>query len=105
MQTAKDLDCKTFVLLGRDGGALKNCCDHQIIIPGETSDRIQEIHMMILHIIIECVDLKFYAFAKTHSMLLYPLFKVIEYFRVHIAEVYEIIFILPPFSFDGLWYT
>ena len=56
MQTAKDLDCKTFVLLGRDGGALKKCCDHQIIIPGETSDRIQEIHMMILHIIIECVE-------------------------------------------------
>lgn len=56
MQAAKELKCKTFALLGRDGGALKDCCDHQIIIPGETSDRIQEIHMMILHIIIECVE-------------------------------------------------
>lgn len=61
MQVAKDMDCKSFVLLGKDGGALKDCCDFQLIIPGETSDRIQEIHMMILHTIIQCVEQLLYS--------------------------------------------
>ena len=43
-------------LLGKDGGKLKGVCDYEFIIPGETSDRIQEVHMMILHIIIEGVE-------------------------------------------------
>lgn len=46
----------TFGLLGKDGGILKSKCDYEIIIPGRTSDRIQELHMLILHIIIEEVE-------------------------------------------------
>ncbi|MGL6115366.1 D-sedoheptulose 7-phosphate isomerase [Cetobacterium sp. SF1] len=53
---AKKLGMKTCVLLGKDGGKLKGICDYEFIIPGKTSDRIQEIHMMILHIIIEGVE-------------------------------------------------
>ncbi|MBX9735642.1 MAG: SIS domain-containing protein, partial [Phycisphaerales bacterium] len=36
-------------LLGKDGGKLAGACDHQIIVPGATSDRIQELHMLLLH--------------------------------------------------------
>ena len=43
-------------LLGKDGGKLKGQCDYEFIVPGKTSDRVQEIHMMILHIIIEGVE-------------------------------------------------
>ena len=46
----------TCVLLGKDGGELRGIGDFEFIIPGITSDRIQEIHMMILHIIIEGVE-------------------------------------------------
>lgn len=56
VETAKKLGIKTCVLLGKDGGKLKGMCDYEFIIPGKTSDRIQEIHMMILHIIIEGVE-------------------------------------------------
>lgn len=56
IEKAKVMDMKTCVLLGKDGGKLKGVCDYEFIIPGETSDRIQEIHMMILHIIIEGVE-------------------------------------------------
>ena len=56
VEKAKELGMKTVALLGKDGGKLKGMCDHEFIIPGETSDRIQEIHMMILHIIIEGVE-------------------------------------------------
>lgn len=56
IEKANELGMKTVALLGKDGGALKGMCDYEFIIPGETSDRIQEIHMMILHIIIEGVE-------------------------------------------------
>lgn len=56
MKVAKEKGLKTVALLGKDGGKLKGVCDYEFIIPGETSDRIQEVHMMILHIIIEGVE-------------------------------------------------
>ena len=46
----------TFNLLGKTGGKLAGSADYQFVIPGDTSDRIQEIHMMILHIIIEGIE-------------------------------------------------
>ncbi|MCP4049109.1 MAG: D-sedoheptulose 7-phosphate isomerase [bacterium] len=56
VKKAKELEMKTFALLGKDGGKLKQICDFEFIIPEKTSDRIQEIHMIILHIIIEGVE-------------------------------------------------
>ena len=56
VETAKKLGMKTCVLLGKDGGKLKRICGYEFIIPEKTSDRIQEIHIMILHIIIEGVE-------------------------------------------------
>ena len=43
-------------LLGKDGGALAHACDHAWIIPGATSDRIQEIHMIILHTLVQGIE-------------------------------------------------
>lgn len=56
VEAAKKIGMKTCVLLGKDGGKLKGMCDYEFIVPGKTSDRVQEIHMMILHIIIEGVE-------------------------------------------------
>ena len=56
VKSAKERNLKTVALRGKDGGKLKGVCDYEFIIPGETSDRIQEVHMMILHIIIEGVE-------------------------------------------------
>ena len=56
VKVAKEKGLKTVALLGKDGGKLKGECDYEFIIPGETSDRIQEVHMIILHIIIEGVE-------------------------------------------------
>ncbi len=49
-----------FLLLGKNGGSLKGLSELELIIPGETSDRIQELHMAILHIIIETVERKLF---------------------------------------------
>jgi len=43
-------------LLGRDGGQLKNVGDYNLIVDGQYSDKIQEVHMAILHILIESVE-------------------------------------------------
>lgn len=43
-------------LLGKGGGAIAPLCDVPIVAPGETSDRIQELHIKIIHIAIECAE-------------------------------------------------
>jgi D-sedoheptulose 7-phosphate isomerase len=47
-------------LLGRDGGALKSACDHAIIVPGATPDRIQEVHIKVVHLLIEIIEKKLF---------------------------------------------
>jgi D-sedoheptulose 7-phosphate isomerase len=46
----------TVGLLGRDGGKMKGLCDLELVVKGETADRVQEVHMAVLHIIIEGVE-------------------------------------------------
>jgi D-sedoheptulose 7-phosphate isomerase len=53
---AKDIGLKVILLLGRDGGKLRNAGDLDFVIGGSTSDRIQEVHMTILHVIIEGME-------------------------------------------------
>ncbi len=54
--SAKKIGVKTIGLLGRGGGQLKELCDLAIVVPGETSDRIQEMHIKLIHIVIETVE-------------------------------------------------
>lgn len=60
VNVAESQELMIFSLLGKDGGALKGRSKLELIIPGKTSDRIQELHMAILHIIIEIVERKLY---------------------------------------------
>jgi D-sedoheptulose 7-phosphate isomerase len=43
-------------LLGRDGGALAGRADHEIIVAGQATERIQEAHQVILHLILDAVE-------------------------------------------------
>jgi D-sedoheptulose 7-phosphate isomerase len=43
-------------LLGRTGGAVAGLCDVAVIVPGTTSDRIQEVHIKIVHLLIEQIE-------------------------------------------------
>jgi D-sedoheptulose 7-phosphate isomerase len=53
---AKEIGVKTVALLGRDGGKLKSMADLAIVIPAQTSDRIQEMHIKLIHTVIETVE-------------------------------------------------
>ena len=49
----------TIALLGRDGGPLAGCADHELIIAGEASERIQEAHQVIMHLLLDLAERAF----------------------------------------------
>ena len=54
VEVAKSKDVTTIGLLGKGGGKLKERVDIPILVPlATTSDRIQEVHIKVLHIVIE----------------------------------------------------
>ncbi len=57
MHTAKEQNLKTIAFLGKTGGALKGMATLEWIVSGfKTSDRIQEVQMAAIHILIEMVE-------------------------------------------------
>lgn len=62
LMTAKGLGCQTAALLGKDGGKIKNVVSLAMVVPSENTARIQEVHILIGHIVCEIVDLAFTSF-------------------------------------------
>jgi len=56
IKKAKEKDIKVITLLGKDGGKMKDLGDINIIIPTSNTPRIQEMHIMVLHMICELID-------------------------------------------------
>lgn len=54
---ARELGIEVVGLLGRGGGKLAPLCDVSIVVPeARTADRVQELHIKILHAVIEAVE-------------------------------------------------
>lgn len=53
---ARKLECATLGLSGRSGGKMNGICDLNIIVPSEITARIQEMHILIGHILCKAVD-------------------------------------------------
>lgn len=56
---ARDAGVKTIGLLGRDGGPLAGKTDHEIIVSGSATERIQEAHLVIVHLLLEAIEQAF----------------------------------------------
>jgi D-sedoheptulose 7-phosphate isomerase len=54
--SAKKLGVKTIALLGKDGGQAKALADMSIIIPSDSTARIQEAHILIGHILCDLIE-------------------------------------------------
>ncbi len=52
-EVAKKQGVETWAFLGKDGGKALAAASHAIVVPGKSTDRIQELHMLLLHISIE----------------------------------------------------
>ncbi len=55
-ESAREHSVATLALSAKDGGALKGIVDHCIVVPTERTDRAQEIHMCIQHLICDSVE-------------------------------------------------
>lgn len=53
---ARSIGMKTMALLGRDGGELAGCCDVEFIVPGTKTERIQEAHQVLVHLLLDAVE-------------------------------------------------
>lgn len=53
---AKENGAITAALLGKDGGTIKDIAEYPIIIPCSVTARIQECHILLIHIICEIVE-------------------------------------------------
>lgn len=56
LEKARASGMKTIALLGRDGGKAKMLADVPIIVPSQETARIQESHIMIIHILCDLVE-------------------------------------------------
>lgn len=55
-EAAKAKGMKTIGLLGKDGGKAKDLVDHALIVPHYCTNRIQEVHIKLIHNLIEGVE-------------------------------------------------
>ena len=55
---ANKLGCKTISFSGRDGGSMKALCDVNLVVPADDTPRIQEMHIVIGHIICQLIEQK-----------------------------------------------
>lgn len=55
-EVAKEMGIKTVALTGNDGGVLAKVADHALIVPSSSTPRIQEVHILVGHILCELVE-------------------------------------------------
>jgi D-sedoheptulose 7-phosphate isomerase len=61
VEAARSRGLSVVGLLGRDGGPLRSACDHTLVVPGTTPDRIQEVHIKVVHLLIELIEKKLFS--------------------------------------------
>ena len=61
LKTARRMGLATACLAGRDGGrvAREKLADHCLVVPGDNTARIQEVHILIGHLLCAAVDAAF----------------------------------------------
>lgn len=61
INAARAKGMKTIALLGKDGGKIKDIADISLIVPSNKSERIQEVHIKCIHIMIEGIEKYFFS--------------------------------------------
>jgi D-sedoheptulose 7-phosphate isomerase len=56
VEEARKLGMKVILLLGKDGGSLRGKADAEIWVRAGATERVQEMHMFALHVVIESVE-------------------------------------------------
>jgi D-sedoheptulose 7-phosphate isomerase len=56
LAAAREQGATTVLFTGGDGGPAAEHADHALVVPSATTARIQEMHLLLLHLVIEQVD-------------------------------------------------
>lgn len=56
IEECRSKNIKTILFSGRDGGLAKNIANYPIIVPGEMTSTIQELHILLSHTLCESVE-------------------------------------------------
>jgi len=56
LSLGRNIGCKTIGFSGGDGGAMNEFCDINLVAPSDDTPRIQEMHIMIGHIICQAIN-------------------------------------------------
>ena len=56
LKTSNRLKIKTLAILGKDGGECKSLADFSLVVPSKSTARIQEIQILIGHIMVDLVE-------------------------------------------------
>ena len=60
LKKAREIECLTIGFSGKTGGEMKNYSDICFCVPTEDTPRVQEVHIMLGHIICELLEKKLY---------------------------------------------
>jgi D-sedoheptulose 7-phosphate isomerase len=60
-EVARERGMKVVGLLGRDGGSVRRLCDHALVVESDDTQRIQETHNLIGHIVCDLVERMLFA--------------------------------------------
>ncbi|MCJ7496969.1 MAG: D-sedoheptulose 7-phosphate isomerase [candidate division Zixibacteria bacterium] len=56
IRTARKIGMKTLTLSGKKGGEMSRIADYSIIVPSSETQRIQEVHLLIGHIVCDLIE-------------------------------------------------
>ena len=56
LEEARARDVKTIALLGRDGGKMRGLANIELLVSSDSTARVQEAHMLLLHVLCEAMD-------------------------------------------------
>ncbi len=56
LQKGREMGCRAVGLSGKGGGKMNDVCDLNIIVPSDDTARIQEMHILIGHILCQLID-------------------------------------------------
>ncbi|MAD48432.1 MAG: phosphoheptose isomerase [Gammaproteobacteria bacterium] len=60
IKAGKKIGMTVFGLTGKNGGLMNGLCDYTIIIPSDSTEKIQESHIMIGHILCYLIESKYF---------------------------------------------
>ena len=55
-KAGRNIGCKTLGLSGKGGGKMNDNCDLNIVVPSSSTARVQEMHILIGHILCQAID-------------------------------------------------